>query len=149
MLGSAVKDASRNGATRAPTTHIEVVTTSSFDSDPVFDLILGKGGARLNLPAAVSLTFLGCLLLAATVASGIIGGDAAVGAFVILVGVLSWWAAPGTAVVAALVGFLFVNGFALDTKGTLTWHGESDLLLLGVSIGVAVTVSVMGIGRRY
>jgi hypothetical protein len=71
------------------------VTTSSFESDPVVDFVLGRAGASLNLPSAVGLTFVGCLLLAATDASGFIGGDVAVGAFVILVAVLSWWAAPG------------------------------------------------------
>jgi K+-sensing histidine kinase KdpD len=124
------------------------VTTSSFGSDPVFDFILGSAGARLKFPAALGLTFMGGLLLAATVASEVIAGDVAVGAFVVLVAVLSWWAAPVAAVVAALMGFLFANGFALDTKGTLSWHGESDLLLLAALIGIAVTVSVMGNGRR-
>jgi len=124
------------------------VTTSSFESDPVFDFILGRAGARLKFPAALGLTFLGGLLLAATVASGVIAGDVAVGAYVVLVAGLSWWAAPVAAVVVALMGFLFANGFALDTKGTLSWHGESDLLLLAALIGVAVTVSVMGNGRR-
>jgi hypothetical protein len=124
------------------------MTTSSFESDPVVDFVLGRAGASLNLPSAVGLTFVGCLLLAATVASGVIGGDVAVGAFVILVAVLSWWAAPGAAVVVALVGFLFANGFALDAGGTLSWHGEADLLLLVALIGIAVTVSVMGSGRR-
>jgi hypothetical protein len=143
-----VKDASRAGATRSPTAHSGVVTTPSFDSDPVFDFIVGRAGAPVKPPAAVGLAFVGCLLLAATVASGVIAGDVAVGAFVVLVAVLSWWAAPGVAVVVALVGFLFANGFALDTKGTLSWHGESDLLLLAALIGTAVTVSVMGNGRR-
>jgi hypothetical protein len=124
------------------------VTTSSFDSDPVFDFIVGGAGARLNLPAAAGLTFVGCLLLAASVASGVVAGDVAVGAFAILVAVLSWWAAPGAAVVVALVGFLFANGFALDSEGTLSWHGEADLLLLAALVGIAVTVSVMGNGRR-
>jgi K+-sensing histidine kinase KdpD len=96
----------------------------------------------------MGLTFVGGLLFAATTAVGVIAGDVAVGAFVILVAVLSWWAAPGATVVVALVGFLFANGFALDTKGTLSWHGESDLLLFGVFIGVAVTMSVMGNARR-
>lgn len=124
------------------------MTTSSFDSDPAFDFIMGRAGARLRFPAALGLTFVGGLLLAATVAVGAIAGDVAVGAFVVLVAMLSWWTAPVAAVVMAFVGFLFANGFALDTKGTLSWHGESDLLLLAVFVGLALTVSVLGNGRR-
>jgi K+-sensing histidine kinase KdpD len=114
----------------------------------VLEFILGRAGARLTFSAAVGLTFLGCLILAAMVASGVLSGDVAVGSLVAVVVVLSWWAAPGSAVVMSLVGFLFDNGFAVNTQGTLSWHGESDLLRLAALLGMAVMASVMGNGRR-
>jgi K+-sensing histidine kinase KdpD len=110
----------------------------------VVDFILGRDGGSLSLASSAGLTFVSCLVLAAAMASGILSGPLAFGAFAAVVVVVSWWSYPATAVVVALVGFLFANGFAVDNGGTLTWHGESDLLRLFCLLGLALTTSVMG-----
>jgi K+-sensing histidine kinase KdpD len=120
------------------------VTKSSFEGDPVIDFALGKGAAGLSFPGGVGLAFVACLGLAAIAATGAIPGDVAFAGFLLVVVATAWWSAPATGVVVALVGFLFVNGFALDSNGTLAWHGESDLLRLVSMVALAVTVSVLG-----
>jgi K+-sensing histidine kinase KdpD len=120
------------------------VTNKTHSSDPIVDFILGRDGGRLSFASSLGLTFVSCLLLAAATASGIVGGTLAFGAFVVVVVAASWWSSPATAVVLALVGFLFANGFAFDSGGTLVWHGEADLLRLFCLLGLAVTASVMG-----
>jgi hypothetical protein len=120
------------------------MSSSSTAGDPVLDLILGRDGMRLSFAGALGIAFVGFLLLAATAASGFISGDVAFGAFVVFVVVLSWHAAPATAAVVSLMGFAFADGFALDAAGTLSWHGESDLIRLTCLVAMAVTAALLG-----
>jgi K+-sensing histidine kinase KdpD len=123
------------------------VTKQTIDNDLTIEFILGRDGARLSFAGALALCFVACLGVAAVVASGFISGEVAFGGFLIAVVVISWWSAPGTAGVVAVVGFLFANGFAFDSAGALSWHGESDLLRLVTMVALALTVSVLGYGR--
>jgi K+-sensing histidine kinase KdpD len=146
-LAIGIKGALRTSAVRLAGVDAGGVTNTTLDHDPVIDFILGRDGTRLSFAAGAGITFLSCLVLAAVVASGFIGGTFAFAGFVVIVAVLSWWSSPATAVVLALVGFLFANGFVLDTSGTLAWHGETDLLRLVCLLGLALTLSVLGHGR--
>jgi K+-sensing histidine kinase KdpD len=108
------------------------------------DFILGRDGGSLSFVSSVGLVFLSCLILAAAVASGILSGTVAFGAFVVVVVAVSWWSTPAAAVVLALLGFVFANGFVVDSRGTLMWHGEPDLLRLACLLGLALTASILG-----
>jgi K+-sensing histidine kinase KdpD len=123
------------------------MTRKTLDDDLTLAFILGRDGDRLSFAGAVALSFVACLGLAAVAASGFLSGDLAFASFVLVAVVMSWWSAPVTAAVVAFVAFLFANGFAYDTVGTLTWHGEADLLRLVCLVGVSLTVSVLGYGR--
>ena len=125
------------------------MTTSSLDGDPVFDFLLGRDGTRLTFGTAAGLTFVGCLGLAAMDSIGLLTGDIAFGGFVLLVVVMSWWSAPATSIVVAFLAFAFADGFALDSKGTLAWHGEADLVRLSLLVLLALTVSVIGYRRAH
>ena len=113
----------------------------------MLDFVLGRGSARLTLGTATGLTFVGCLGISAITAIGLLPGELAFGAFVALVVLMSWWSAPATSVVVGLMAFLFANGFAFDTQGTLSWHGEADLVRLSLLVILALTVSVVGSRR--
>jgi hypothetical protein len=121
--------------------------TSNAGDDLVLDFLLGRDGTRLTVGTAVGLTFVGCLCLAAMDAIGLLKGEIAFGGFVLLVVVMSWWSAPVTSMAVALLAFAFANGFAFDTKGTLSWHGEADLVRLSLMVLLALTVSVIGYRR--
>jgi K+-sensing histidine kinase KdpD len=120
------------------------VNTTRPHGDPVIDFILGRDGARLSFAAAVGITFVSCLVLAAAAASGLLGGARAFGGFVVIVVIVSWWSSPVSALALAVVALLFANGFAVDTGGTLAWHGEADLLRLLCLLALAVTASILG-----
>jgi K+-sensing histidine kinase KdpD len=112
--------------------------------DPVVDFITGRDGECWSLASAVAVTFGSCLLLSALDAVGLVDGTLAFATIVAIVGVVSWWTSPAAAVVAALVGFLFADGFVFDASGTLAWHGEADVVRLTVMVGLAVVASILG-----
>lgn len=105
---------------------------------------MGKDGHRLSVTAAAGLTFLSCLVMAAAVSAVEVGQTVAFAAFALAVALVAWWVAPVGAIVAALLGFLFADGFAVDSAGTLDWHGSADLLRLAALVGLAVTASLLG-----
>jgi K+-sensing histidine kinase KdpD len=45
---------------------------------------------------------------------------------------------PVAAVVTSGVAFLLFDGFVLDHAGDLAWHGDADLVRLGVLVGAAL-----------
>jgi hypothetical protein len=116
----------------------------SLSGDPVIDFIIGKDGRCWSLASSVAVTFVSCLLLAAAAAAGIVQGALAFGAIVVVVAVVSWWTSPASAVVVSLVGFFFADGFVFDQLGTLTWHGEGDVLRLALLVLLAVIASLLG-----
>lgn len=120
------------------------MNTTTPHGDPVIDFVLGRHATRLSFAAAVGITFVSCLVLSAVVASGLLGGTPAFGGFVVIVVIVSCWSTPVTSLALALVAFLFANGFAIDNGGTLTWHGEADLLRLLCLLALAVTASILG-----
>lgn len=144
---SGVKGASRPRACHRAGGDSCFVTNQRVDDDLTLRFILGKDGPRLSFAGALPLAFLACLAVAAVVASGFLTGDVAFGCFLIVVVAISWWSSPATASLVAVVGFLFANGFAFDSGGSLEWHGEPDLLRLVILLGLALTVSVLGYGR--
>jgi K+-sensing histidine kinase KdpD len=120
------------------------VTKNNIDRDPVVDYLLGRDVPRLSPTAALGLTFVSCLVLAAVVAAGVLWGSIAFGACVAIVVVVSWWSSPATAVVLAGVAFLFANGFVFDSAGTLVWHGDTDVVRLALLVCLAIIGSLLG-----
>ncbi len=123
------------------------MATIRYHHRSVADVLLGREAGGLPLESALGLTFLSCLVLAAAVASGVVVGTPAIGTMVLVVVIVAWCSAPATAVLVAILAFLFVDGFVVDTAGTLTWHGDADLALIASMVVVAVTAALLG-GRR-
>jgi hypothetical protein len=112
--------------------------------DPVLYFVVGRDPECWSLVSSVGVTFVAGLILAAATAAGIVNEALAVSVLVGVVAVVGWWSSPASAALAGLVGFLFANGFLLDTEGTLAWHGQSDLVRLTVMVCVAVVAALLG-----
>ena len=123
--------------------------TTARSSDPVLDMILGKDETCTSLGYAVGATFVSCLVLAAVVAAGIVDKAFAFGVVMVIVVAVAWWTSPVNAVLAALVGFLFADGFVLDAAGTLAWHGEGDVLRLAALVCLAIVAALFGHLHRH
>lgn len=58
-----------------------------------------------------------------------------------IVAVAAWWSRVPVAFAAGFTGWLMINGFLVNQHGELRWHGNGDLLRLGVLVGAAVGVA--------
>jgi hypothetical protein len=71
--------------------------------------------------------------------------DLPVGSWVVatatVVGFGAWWSRPATALGLGALAFLTLDGFVVEHLGVLVWHGSSDVLRLGLLVGVALAVS--------
>jgi len=105
---------------------------------------MGKDGGRLPFASAAGLVFVACLALAAAVSSGVLSSTFAFASFLLVGVVVSWWSPPATAAALGLLTIVFANGFAVNTGGTLTWHGESDVVRLICFLALSVTASILG-----
>ena len=123
------------------------MTHPSVEGHPAIDVLLARDGHRLSLTAASGLALVACLVVAAAVSSVRVDEPVALAAFAVVVIVIAWWVAPAASLALALMGFLFTNGFAVDTAATLEWHGSADVLRLTMLVGLALTASLLG-GRR-
>lgn len=124
------------------------MTRPTVEDDLTLAFILGRKGGGLSFTGSVALTFVACLGVAAVAATGVVSGEAAYWCFLLVAVVIAWWSSPMSAVVNGCVAFLFANGFAFDTDGILSWHGEADLLRLMAVVALALTASFLGSGRR-
>ena len=120
------------------------MTNPTVDGHPAIDVLLGRGASRLSITAAAGLALVACLVVAAVVSSVRMDQTWAFAAFAVVVILIAWWSTLVGSVIVALLGFLFGNGFAVDTAGTLEWHGAADLLRLTVLVGLALTTSLLG-----
>ena len=122
--------------------------TSPVHDDLALAFILGRNDDGFSFSGSVALSFVGCLGVAAATATGLVTGDRAFACFVLVATVTAWWSSPAAAATGAMVAFMFANGFAFDTVGTLAWHGETDVVRLVAIVALAITVSVLGSGHR-
>lgn len=54
---------------------------------------------------------------------------------------LAWCSTVRGAVLCAGIGWLMFNGFVVNSAGTLSWHGEADLLRAGLFLGTALSAA--------
>ncbi len=103
-------------------------------------------GVDPRLPVTLSLAvgFAGTMSAAAalTLVRGHVPAPAALAVMTVLVGLIAWWSTICGAVLSALVGWLMLNGFAIDQYGVLAWHGPDDLVRIGVLLAAAVVVAL-------
>jgi hypothetical protein len=66
-----------------------------------------------------------------------------IAAFTVLAAVIGWRSRPGAAACAAVIAWMFFDGFLAGQHAELRWHGTADLVRLGLLIAVAVGVSAV------
>jgi hypothetical protein len=72
-----------------------------------------------------------------------LGVNAATAVMVGGVVVLAWWVRTWAALAAPGLAWLFLNGFLVNSKGDLRWHGNADTARLTLLTGAAVIVTVV------
>jgi hypothetical protein len=61
----------------------------------------------------------------------------------------SWWAGIRGALGIAVLGWLFYAGFVTHTEGQLGVTGPGDLVVLGVLVGIAMTLAAVRVLFAY
>jgi hypothetical protein len=86
------------------------------------------------------------LALAATGGTRHLSFDLA--AFAVLAAVIGWWSRPVGAGCAAVIGWLFYDGFLVGRHAELRLHGMADVWRVGLVVAVAVLASAASYGAR-
>jgi hypothetical protein len=66
-----------------------------------------------------------------------------VAAFAALTAAIGWCSRPAGAASAAVIAWLFFDGFLVGRHAELSWHGTADAWRLGVLAAIAVLASVI------
>jgi hypothetical protein len=90
----------------------------------------------------MGLSFAACLVLAALASALEPNQMVAFVLFAVVAGTLAWWSAPAWAPAIGLLAFLFLDGFAENAQGSLSWDGQGDLVRLVTLVIVALVGSL-------
>jgi hypothetical protein len=92
-------------------------------------------------------------MIAVTAATAALGGDRhpalALAGYTAAVALVAAVVPLSDALLTALIGWLFLDGFVIGRGGDLGWHGTADLVRLGVPVAAACLVRGIAAYTRH